>query len=526
MASPEAFGPLDTPDAERISDYVAYWAAVRPEAEAAVQGDERLTFEALRRRVDTLARALVQKGVRRGDRVATLAPPSVDFLATFLASASIGAIWLGLNPRHTVDELAYAIADAEPAVIFHRRDYLGRSLDPDLAAAVIQAGSRAELIGLDRSSQDAFQALDLDGPPGALEAARAAVRAEDPAMLVYTSGSTGRPKGALVTHQGLVMGGRRRAAVWSVGQARIIHFLPINHIGGAGDITCYGLAQGGTLVFLEKFEPLAYLALAERERATVLLGIPTPLQMCVEHLDGFDLSEVELVVFGGAAPSKDLVERYSLISPRISTSYGMTESCASIALLPPGADVETVTGSVGSPNPDFELRIANPNDQGVGEVEIRGLAMTPGYWRRPEESAAAFTADGFFMTGDLGRWRADGRLALTGRSKEMFKSGGYNVYPREVELALERLPGVGAAAVVAAPDPVFAEVGVAFVTAEGAVELDGDSLRQACRAELAHYKTPKHVVVVPAFPQLANGKIDKISLKREAHDLVAARARS
>lgn len=520
--SPDRFAPLQTPDAARISDYVDHWARENASAIAAVQDETKISYATLRRQVDELAEALAAAGVTKGDRVASLVPPSLDFLKTFLAAASIGAIWLGLSPRHTVDELAYVIGDAEPRLIFHRRAFLGRDLEADLQVAMDQAGSTARLVALDEAHLQAFCALDVETPAVDLAASRAAVAGEDPAMLVYTSGSTGRPKGALVTHRGLVIGGRRRAAVWSASPASLVHFLPVNHIGGAGDLTAYMLVQGGGLVFQEKFEPQAYLALAARERVTVLAGIPTPLQMCAEHLDDHDLSQVQLVVFGGAAPPVELVRRYSRLTPRIAGSYGMTESCASITLLSPNSGEEPTVASVGFPNPDFDVRIAAPDAEGIGEVEIKGAAMSPGYWRRPEANAEVFSVDGYFRTGDLGRWRPDGRLALTGRSREMFKSGGYNVYPREVELALEGLEGVAAAAVVAAPDPVFAEIGVAFVTPESDAQLAPEQLKSACRGTLAHYKTPKHVVVVADFPLLANGKIDKIELRRRAAALVAA----
>jgi acyl-CoA synthetase (AMP-forming)/AMP-acid ligase II len=276
---------------------------------------------------------------------------------------------------------------------------------------------------------------------------------------------------------------------------------------------------------MEQFDTRRSLQLMQDEAITFWASVPSVFQMqlALPDFERFDLSAVQLIVWEGAAMPPEVIERLGTICPLRATNYGMTETTSAITVLPPSSDAELLGASVGHPFPGVEVRLADGEGNLVaageaGEVQARSALNCLGYWRNPEATAAAFTADGWFRTGDLAQQRPDGAYRLVGRIKEMFKSGGYNVYPREVETVLEAHPGVTAAAVVGIADPVWDEVGVAFI--EGAAT--PEDLTAWCRARLANYKIPKHFHIEPALPLLPIGKIDKPALRARAAAMHAA----
>jgi acyl-CoA synthetase (AMP-forming)/AMP-acid ligase II len=310
-------------------------------------------------------------------------------------------------------------------------------------------------------------------------------------------------------------------AIWPVSPMRLINYFPINHIGCVIDVSVPALVAGGALIFIEQFDPHQTMALIGHERITVWGSVPSvfAMQLALPTFAQYDLSSLQLIVWGGAAMPQDLAAALVAIHPRLATNYGMTETSSAITALEPTADLELLTGSVGSAFPGVEVRLVNaqggvPEFGEPGEVLARSRLNFLGYWRRPDATAEAFDAHGFFRTGDLASLRPDGRYRIVGRVKEMFKSGGYNVYPREVEAVLEAHPAVALVAVVAAPDPVWQEIGVAYVTPMA--EVPPGELEAWCRERLANYKVPKRFVIEPDMPHLPIGKIDKMALKRRA----------
>ena len=270
---------------------------------------------------------------------------------------------------------------------------------------------------------------------------------------------------------------------------------------------------------MPQFEPEAALRLVETERVSVWGSVPSVfmMQAALPAFETVDLSSVELIVWEGAAMPGEMVRRLAAIGPPLATNYGMTETTSAVTLVDPTHDLDVLTDTVGVPFDEVEVRLdadgaLAPTGE-AGEVQTRSPLVMLGYWRDPEATAAAFTADGWFRTGDLAVQRPDGRYRIVGRLKEMYKSGGYNVYPREVEAVLEGHGDVHAAAVVGAPDPLWQEVGVAFVVAPRA---NAAALDAHCRARLAVYKVPKRFVLVEALPLLPIGKVDKAALARLA----------
>jgi acyl-CoA synthetase (AMP-forming)/AMP-acid ligase II len=506
----------------RITDYVARWAAAAPEREAAVLGDIRITYAELERRVDRVARALIAAGVKRGDRVATLSTPHPDFYVTFLASASIGAMWLGLNPKYTLDELKYVVNDANPSVLFARtrigeRDYM-------LDLIELCHGSKRELVALPPGDLPAralplsmFEDYSAKVSDDDLARARAQVEPGDAAMLVYTSGTTGKPKGAMLPHRGLVKCCEIQSKIWSADPLRILNNFPINHVGCVGDICCYVLVSGGTIVFNEQFDPKEVLRTIEKERITAYGQIPAMFAMTLasDEAAKTDFSSVQILIWSGAAASRELILKLREITPRMSSSYGLTESVGSVTYVHDTEDMEILADTIGWPHPAFEFRLASADGLPVpigepGEIQVRGDFIMLGYLNRDEATREAIDGEGWLHTGDLALARPDGAIKLIGRLKEMFKSGGYNVYPREIEIALEAHPAVRLAAVIGVPDPLYVEVGHAFVVADGITD---DDLREHCRGRLANYKVPKRFTISAELPLLPIGKVDKRALR-------------
>ncbi len=289
----------------RVIDYLELHAGTIPDAPATSHEGEVLSYRELAAKVETVARALLAKGVRRGDRVATLSPPNPDFLVTFLATISIGGVWLGLNPRYTQEEYAYVLGDAQPSVLFARpsigkRDYRQTIADlkrgcPSVREVVVLSEEDgetegwpclAQFVDQNRASKEVYAARKAECSP------------DDPAVLVYTSGSTGSPKGALLPHRGLVTCSRVQAGYWDADPARILNFLPINHVGCVGDISSFLVVVAGCNVFMEQFDPLKSLELIEREKITIWGGIPTTIEMCLNapQFGDFDLSSIQMIV--------------------------------------------------------------------------------------------------------------------------------------------------------------------------------------------------------------------------------------
>ncbi len=516
------------PDSERppalrlISDYPRHWAKARPDREAVVFEQSRWTYAELADRIDACAKALLAHGIRPGDRVATLSPPHPDYYVTFLASVSIGAIWLGMNPRYQIRELEYVASDAGPRLVFARTTIGNRDYREEIAAVRAACPSIERVVLLDDGHGYAdFLAGGVAVSDEALGAARAAVDPRAACLIVYTSGTTGKSKGALIHQAGLIKVARVQYAIWPVEPARVINNLPINHIGCIGDITCDTLVPGGTLVFQEQFDPGAMLELVERERITFFGHVPTALQLIVSHprFDQTDFSSVQILIWEGAAAPVELVERLGTKCIELANAYGMTETVGSVTFTFDTDSTDVLANSVGWPVPEYDIRIAAADGTPVaagdpGEVQVHGDFVTLGYWNLPDATADLFTPDGWIRTGDLAEERPDGAYRLIGRLKEMFKSGGYNVYPREVEQVLESHPDVAMAAVIGVPDPLYQEVGHAFVLPHaGRPAPSGESLERHCRSQLANYKVPKRFTITAEFPMLPIGKVDKQALR-------------
>lgn len=499
-------------DRDVIDHLVTHFAALTPGAEAAVDGADRVDFATLDVRVHGLARWLLAQGVGPGDRVAVAAPPGLTYYVALLATVRLGAIYVGINPRYTAGEIAHVAALTEPVLCL-----IDTRVDAALGHRMAQA-----MPGLACHEVPTPDALPTSG--GEPVASRA--RPGDVAVIVFTSGSTGQPKGAALHHGGLIAAARAQSATsdtWSDGaQPRYLSNLPVNHVGGIMNLTLASLVAGGALVFQQKFDPAETLALLAAERITSWLQVPAMFTLCVQHEAFADirLPDLRTIGIGGGPVSKKTLAALRGLGADIFVEYGKTETMSSLSWSDRTDADDVLLNTVGRFDPGIEARIADPEGRPVapgevGEVQARGNCTLRSYWRNPQATADAFTPDGWLHTGDLAMEREDGRLVLVGRAREMIKSGGYNVYPREVEQVLERHPDVIEVVVFGAADEVFTErVEAAIEVRDAEHPPPSAELEHLCREALAGYKLPRRFHLRASLPRLPNGKVDRAGVKK------------
>ena len=437
----------------------------------------QVSYGQIERAVAQVAGYLGALGVEPGARVALQAEKSVQGLMVYLGVLKAGAVFLPLNPAYTPAELEYFLDDAQPTVFI--TDPQRFVTEADSAQPMLQAVAR---------------------------------EADALAALIYTSGTTGRSKGAMLSHGGLAANAHSLQQLWGFcADDVLLHALPIFHVHGLFISLHCALLTGSAMFWLNRFSEVEVIAALPR--CTLMMGVPTFYTRLLAH-SAFtrEIAGGLRVFISGSAPLLDSTFRefQERIGQRILERYGMSES---VVISSNPLQGERLAGSVGYPLPGVELRIAD--DAEVGVIEIRGPSVFKGYWRNPTKTAEDFTADGYFRTGDVGRCDADGRVWISGRAKDLIISGGFNVYPREVEMVLDELPGVIESAVIGVPHSDFGEGVVAIVEGHG----DEAALIAECRRQLASFKTPKRVVFVTALPRNTLGKVQKNHLRHSYQGL-------
>ncbi|MCA9874236.1 MAG: AMP-binding protein [Anaerolineales bacterium] len=456
---------------------------------------------------------LQAQGVEKGDRIALQLPKCLPFIYLHLAIMRLEAISLPLNPGYPAHELRYFLQDAAAKLFFAdeaARDEITPIL-PDLP-------DLQECIHLDTSSVSSLQSLISPFPPSATAIP------QDPnatCLMIYTSGTTGRPKGAELTHGNLTANLNSLHEAWGWRDDDVLlHVLPIFHVHGLIVALHGALHAGATAVLLPTFHPEQTLQTLQDRQCTVFMAVPTIHRRLVNvpHAADYDLSHMRLLTSGSDRLPDDLFQAFQdTFGHTLLERYGMSETSMLISNPLHG---ERRVGSVGLPLPGVEVRIANPEtgallpDNEVGEVQVRGANVCKGYWRQPDKTAAAFTADGWLHTGDLGLREPDGYFTLKGRSKDLIISGGYNVYPPEVELVLAGHPAVQASAVIGCPDEEWGERVTAVIIRRDGSETTADDIIAHCKARLVNYKVPRRVLFVDSFPRNALGKVQKAQLRQ------------
>jgi fatty-acyl-CoA synthase len=495
-----------------IGEWPARRADLTPDAIAIVDlaTDRRLTYRVWANRVHSLAVLFARDfGVASGDRVAIIAANSLEYLEAFFASALLGAITVPLNWRLTPRELAGILTDSAPRLVLH---------DATFAAHTNAALDIAQLVAPP-------QTWDLGNHPGdvadlAAQAQPFAIESgEETALILYTSGTTGVPKGAMLSHRMITWNAINTQVSWGLrDNDSTPTFAPFFHAGGLNVLTTPLLHCGGTIVLVPSSDPAAILHAIAAERTSIVFAVPTVFQAMMEHptFMATDFFPVRFCVTGGSSCPLPVIHRYAERGIVFRQGYGLTEVGVNCFSLAP-QDAVRKAGSVGRPVLHSQARVVDDagNDVAtgaVGELELSGPHVCSGYWQRPDATAEAWH-DGWWRTGDLVRRDEDGYYFITGRKKDLYISGGENVYPAEVEAVLMQHPAVRDAAIIAEPDPRWGESGVAVVVLRSPDAATAQDLIAFCDGRLARFKIPKRVVFVDVLPRNAMGKVLKNELR-------------
>ncbi|WP_406690461.1 long-chain fatty acid--CoA ligase [Saccharopolyspora sp. ID03-671] len=494
-----------------LGGWPARRALMTPDRTAFVFGEDAVTYAEFAERTATAAQRLRADGVGRGDRVAYLGPNHLAFVETMFAAHRLGAVFVPLNFRLAAPEIDYVLADSEPEVLVYA---------PECAGTVAALENRPRRIVALTDPQPGEQEYETWLAAAHPEPIEERVGFDETALILYTSGTTGRPKGAMLTHGNLVWNTvNLLVGVDVVSDDVALITAPLFHVAALDQTLLPTFIKGACSVIAPGWDVDACYDRIERNGITWMFGVTTMFAELAAspRWAEADLSSLRIVMSGGAAVPEALIRTYQERGLVFCQGYGMTETAPGATFLEAGESVRKV-GSAGVPVFFTGVRVVRPDgtdaDPGEpGEVLVKGPNVSPGYWRNPQATDAAFE-DGWFRSGDLASFDDEGHLHVVDRVKDMFISGGENVYPAEVENALFEHPAVAEAAVVGVPDERWGEVGRAFVVCHTGSAPTGAELREFLRTRLARYKVPVHVDLVDSLPRTGSGKIQKSELRK------------
>ncbi|WP_030440257.1 acyl-CoA synthetase [Actinoplanes subtropicus] len=487
-----------------LGSWPARRALISPDRVALVYGDRSFTYAELHDRIARLADRLRAAGIEPGDRVAYLGPNHPAFVETMFATYAIGGVFVPLNFRLTAPEIDYQLADSGAKLLVH---------GPECDATVRALTADVFLV-----PHAAYEQMVREGERAAYDVA---VTLDDPACILYTSGTTGRPKGAVLTHGNVIWNTYNVLVCVDVaGDTVTLTSAPLFHVAALNQCLLPTFVKGGCSVLMASWDVGTCFDLIERHRVTWMFGVPTMFAGLAQS-DRFasaDLSSVRNLMAGGAAVPSALTRTYLERGLTFCQGYGMTETAPGATFLEAPESAAHV-GSAGVPVMFADVRCVTPDLTPAavgepGEVQVRGPNVSPGYWRNPQATAQAFTADGWLRTGDIAVVDAAGHYFIVDRLKDMFVSGGENVYPAEVEAAIFEHPSVLEVAVIGVPDEKWGEVGRAFVVIAPDARLDLSDLSDFLTSRLGRYKIPKYLDVVESLPRTGSNKVQKAPLRK------------
>lgn len=477
---------------------------------------QRISYGDLISSAGQMANVLVSHGVKPGDRVAAQTEKSVLSLVLYLAALRAGAVYMPLNTAYTLNELQYFIADAEPSLVV-----CDPSKAEGIGAMAATVGARVDTLGV-----DGIGSLADAVAKASVEFKTVARANDDLAAILYTSGTTGRSKGAMLTHGNLASNSLTLVNYWHfTANDVLIHVLPVYHTHGLFVATNVTLFARASMIFLPKFDPDSIIRLMAR--ATVLMGVPTFYTRLLQSsaLSARSTEHMRLFISGSAPLLADTHREWlARTGHAVLERYGMTETNMNTSN---PYDGERVPGAVGYPLPGVSVRVTDPDTgrelarETIGMIEVKGPNVFKGYWRMLEKTQAEFRDDGFFITGDLGKIDNNGYVHILGRSKDLVISGGFNVYPKEIESEIDALPGVIESAVIGVPHADLGEGVTAVVVCDKGAMVDETSVLKALDGRLAKFKIPKQVIVVGALPRNTMGKVQKNILRDTYSDIYA-----
>ncbi|MBV1880611.1 MAG: o-succinylbenzoate--CoA ligase [Pseudomonadales bacterium] len=482
---------------------------------ALVDRHKSFTYKELNQRCNRLANTLRDKGVRPGDRICSLLQNGHEHFELIFAAAKIGAIYLPINFRLTVPEIEYIVRDSGSQSFFYHDEF--SELAKGLASVV--RFQNTVYCGRSTTCDDEAEYEAFLGA-GSNQEINARVDPDDVALLMYTSGTTGRPKGAMLTHANHVSNVHQITQRLPINaDTRALGVTPMFHIGGTSITMLPTLYQGGTVVTLPAFDPLAVLELIEKEKLTALFCVPSMWQMIVDELNkkDFDLSSIDFLMTGAAPTPLHILKYFQERGHAFYEGFGMTEMAPIVSILDKW-DSERKNGSVGYPAFNVDIRIIDENEQdmptnGVGEILCRGPNMLKGYWNNPKATSDALKG-GWYHSGDLGYLDDEGYLYVVDRKKDMIISGGENVYPAEIEQVIYQNEAIGEVAVIGIPHDKWQEVPAACIVIKEGFNLSESDLMTFCSERLARFKVPKTIFFTDELPKSGAGKILKTELRK------------
>jgi long-chain acyl-CoA synthetase len=511
-----------------ITDAVENQAKIRPDHAAYIFEDKKTTFKEYNEDIRRVANSFLDIGLRPGDRICTILRPSPAFLTVYMAAALIGIVVIPMDQRHTKVEMENLCKRTQPKILVcDAGQELLRNVSESLIKEITFQHVYTYRGEFQTDTSAKYESLLQSSPARIPEKFHPSP--EDPLITIFTSGTTGRPKGALISHKNTLTHARVTTETWGIThQDRAFMYLPTSHVGGTHNQITVSIYSGQTNVIMESFNPNLFFEFMEKYAITRFGGLPTIFRLMLRegNISRYDLSSVRQLVISGEPASPELIRRVQDFFPnaKMVSSWGMSETCGYFTLTKPGDDFQTVIETEGTPGKGYQMIAVKEDGQPapageIGELWVKGDSVITAYMD-PEDNQNSFQ-DGWMKTGDLGYLDERNYLHFVGRSKEMFKSGGYNVYPQEVEAYLNAYPGVNASCVIGIPDEIWGEVGVAFFVPEKGVDLDIEGIQKYCKEGLASYKRPKKIIVEKELPRNAVGKIAKQELRKHLHRFIS-----
>lgn len=500
-----------------IGDFIKKHSYYTPDKVAMIIDDREYTFRQLNERTNRVANFLQEKGIKKGDRISVLLFNSTEFMEVYFAAAKIGAIFVPLNYRLVPMELEYQLNDCGSRLLVFHDDFI--STIESIYSRIPVEKDKYVVVGENTPDWSLNYNDIINKYPGEEPELEEPVGWEDPQAIMYTSGVTGNPKGALLPHRKTLFNALNSDFTMRLGPEDIfLSPLPLFHSGGLFIVATPTLFRGATFITYKKFDPQKLLKTIEKYKVTVFFALTTMLNLIIknENLENYDLSSLRLFLGGGERTPLSIIEEFAKRGLYMQSGFGQTEN--SILLFLPEKDAIRKKGSLGIPVFFCDVRIwdedkgfLGPNE--VGEIVVKGPTVMLGYWNRPEDTAKTIV-DGWLHTGDLGYYDEEGYFYFVDRIKDMYRSGGENVYPAEVEKILAGHPKIMNVAIIGVPDQKWGETGKALVVPKAGETITREEVFEYLQGKVARYKFPAHVEVVNRFPMTESGKVKKSELKK------------
>ncbi len=507
---------------EYFSELVEAHAANRPDSIAYIFMDQEITYRQFNEMINRAANSMIELGLRPGDKIATILPQSPAFPTLFMAAATMGLVVVPLDPRDTPGEMKVLcerthpkllVGLANPAPFKEKTEELTRIYHFDHVFSYFGA--------IDNEAAKPYETL-LEGSAEPVPNSYHP-KADDPLIIIFTSGTTGKPKGAMISHRNSYAIAKATVDMGGIThEDRTIINMPTSHVAGTHDLIAHQLYAGSSAVLCPRFDPREALEFYQKYKITLTGGVPTMYRLMFKacNVKDYDTSSITKFIISGEPQTPEFMARLAEAFPNatIFASFGMSETAGFFTFTRPEDDFETIISTEGAPAPGFEMKAVRPDNTWcepgeVGELLIKGESVIQFYM--DEKDNAGVFENGWFRTGDIGFMDERGYLHYVGRSKEMYKSGGYNVYPLEIETYLNAYPGVNTSAVISMPHEIWGETGYAFIIPEEGAEFTEADIRQYCKKGLADYKQPNKIFVTADVPRSNIGKVAKKQLKND-----------